>query len=65
MAVRKRSIERGIYSVVSWCVHAAGLVVGFLHRRVPPRNTVASIVLHEPPRRARRAKDSASHGLMP
>lgn len=50
MAWRKRSIERGVYSVVSWCFHAAGLVQGLLRRRVPPRSPIPSRVLHEPPR---------------
>jgi len=49
MALRKRSISRATYSVVSWCFNAAGLVHGLLRRRVPPRSRIASVVLHEPP----------------
>ncbi|MEJ6022327.1 glycosyltransferase family 2 protein [Ramlibacter sp. PS4R-6] len=49
MAVKKRSIARATYSVVSWCFNAAGLVQGLLRRRVPPRSRIASVVLHEPP----------------
>lgn len=49
MAVRKRSLARATYSVVSWCFNAAGLVQGLLRRRVPPRARIASVVLHEPP----------------
>ncbi|HYF21209.1 MAG TPA: glycosyltransferase family A protein [Ramlibacter sp.] len=48
MALRKRSLHRATYSVVSWCVHAAGLVRGFLTRPVPPRSPIPSHVLHEP-----------------
>jgi glycosyltransferase involved in cell wall biosynthesis len=45
---RKRSIERAIYSVVSWCFHAAGLARGLLHKRLPPRSFIPSRVLKEP-----------------
>jgi GT2 family glycosyltransferase len=48
MAWRKRSITRAVYSVVSWSFNAAGLVRGFLRRRTPPRDAIASVVLHEP-----------------
>jgi len=47
MSVRKRSVARGIYSVVSWCVHAAGLVRGFLAPRVRPQELIPSLVLHD------------------
>jgi GT2 family glycosyltransferase len=50
MAIRKRSISRAVYSVVSWCFNAAGMVQGLLRPRVHPRGVVASRVLHEPPR---------------
>lgn len=49
MAWRKRSIGRAVYSVVSWCFNAAGLVRGLLRKRVPPTHAIASVVLHEPP----------------
>jgi GT2 family glycosyltransferase len=49
MAVRKRSVSRAVYSVVSWCFNAAGMVHGLLRPRVPPRARIASVVLHEPP----------------
>lgn len=48
MAWRKRSLGRAVYSVASWCVHAAGLVRGFLAPRRPPRARIPSRVLHEP-----------------
>lgn len=49
MALRKRSISRAVYSVVSWSFNAAGMVHGLLRRRAPPRSRIASVVLHEPP----------------
>lgn len=49
MAVRKASVGRAAYSVVSWCFNAAGMVHGFLRPRKPARSRIASIVLHEPP----------------
>jgi GT2 family glycosyltransferase len=52
MALRKRSVSRAVYSVVSWCFNAAGMVIGLLRPRVHPRGLVASRVLHEPPRSA-------------
>lgn len=57
MSARKRSIERGVYSVASWCVQAAGLVRGFLAPRKPPRVPIPSVVLHEPNTEARRGQE--------
>jgi hypothetical protein len=48
MAWRKRSFARATYSVVSWCVQAAGLVRGFFTPRQPPRALIPSLVLQEP-----------------
>ena len=48
MTLRKRSVTRATYSVVSWCFSAVGLVRGLLRRRVPPRARIASVVVHEP-----------------
>jgi hypothetical protein len=48
MAWRKRSLHRAVYSVVSWCFNAAGMVHGLVRRRVPPTARIASVVLHEP-----------------
>jgi GT2 family glycosyltransferase len=49
MLWRKRSFGRAAYSVVSWCVHAAGLVRGLLAPRRAPRTPIASRILQEPP----------------
>jgi len=48
MSWRKRSLSRGVYSVVSWCFNAAGLVRGVVHNRRPVRATIASRVIREP-----------------
>ncbi|TFZ00178.1 glycosyltransferase family 2 protein [Ramlibacter humi] len=48
MAWRKRSLSRATYSVVSWCVQAAGLVRGFFAPRHSPRALIPSIVIQEP-----------------
>lgn len=48
MAVRKRSLARGTYAVLSWCVCAAGLARGLLRRRRPPQRPIASRILREP-----------------
>jgi GT2 family glycosyltransferase len=53
MAWRKRSLGRAVYSVLSWCVQAAGLVRGFLAPRRPPRALIPSVVLQEPKTAAR------------
>ena len=49
MAWRKKSFTRAVYSVVSWCFNAAGMVRGVLRPRVAPRERIESVVLHEPP----------------
>ncbi|AEG92172.1 glycosyltransferase [Ramlibacter tataouinensis] len=48
MALRKRSMERGLYSVVSWCFNAVGLLRGLFRPRRDARAPIASRVLQEP-----------------
>lgn len=48
MSLRKRSLQRGVYAVVSWCFNAAGLVRGFLHSRKSAQEPIASRILREP-----------------
>lgn len=48
MIGRKRSLKKGIYSVVSWCFNAAGLVRGFLRQQRPATEKISSTVLKEP-----------------
>ncbi len=48
MLLRKRSPQRALYSVVSWCFHAAGLVRGLLRPRRPAHALIASRVVREP-----------------
>jgi GT2 family glycosyltransferase len=62
MAWRKRSIGRAVYSVVSWGFNAAGLVRGFLRKRVPPASPIASVVLHESPQSANRRERPRTAG---
>jgi glycosyltransferase involved in cell wall biosynthesis len=45
LAWRKRSAETAVFSVVSWCFNAAGLVRGLLGPRRPARESVASVQL--------------------
>ncbi|WHZ09670.1 MAG: Putative glycosyltransferase [Burkholderiaceae bacterium] len=45
MVWRKRSADKALYSVASWCVNAAGLVCGVLRPRQPVRDPVPSRVL--------------------
>lgn len=47
MALRCRSINIGIYSVMAWNVYAAGLWPGLLRRRVDPTGWIESLVLRD------------------
>ncbi len=47
MSWRKKSVERGVYAVVSWCFNALGLVRGMLRPQLPAALPVASHVLQE------------------
>lgn len=47
MARRKHSLRRGLYAVVSWNLHAAGLLRGLLRQHTPPTEPIASCVLQE------------------
>ncbi len=47
MSWRKRSFERGLYAVASWCVHAAGLLRGLARKQVDPKQPLARRVLQE------------------
>jgi glycosyltransferase involved in cell wall biosynthesis len=48
MTWRKRSFSKAIYSVVSWCFNAAGLVLGLLHTQRPATESIPSKILKEP-----------------
>jgi glycosyltransferase involved in cell wall biosynthesis len=48
MTWRKRSLSKAIYSIVSWCFNAAGLVRGLLHTPRPTRELISSRVIREP-----------------
>ena len=47
MTWRKRSVIKALYSVVSWCFNAAGLVRGLLSKQQPAREAISSRVLKE------------------
>jgi GT2 family glycosyltransferase len=47
MAVRWRSLPKGLYSVAAWNVFAASFWPGFLRSRVPPTNWIESTVVEE------------------
>jgi GT2 family glycosyltransferase len=48
MAWRKRSASKAVFSVVSWCFNAAGLVRGLLAPQRPAREAVGSIEIRKP-----------------
>lgn len=48
MAWRKRSIEKAVFSVISWSYNAAGLVRGLMQARVDPRTPLSTVVRHLP-----------------
>ena len=45
MSLRFRSLSLGLYSVVAWQIHAIGFWPGFLRRRIPPTDWIASTVV--------------------
>lgn len=47
MVLKKRSLQGGLYAVLSWCVNAAGLVRGLLHRRQDAAAPIAATVLSD------------------
>lgn len=46
MGVKKRSVSRSIYSVVSWNLHAAGMVRGLFRQRTAPAASIGVVVHH-------------------
>jgi hypothetical protein len=48
MAMRFRSLALGLYSVGAWQVFAIGFWPGFLRRRTPPTEWIASTVVQDP-----------------
>ena len=47
MTWRKRSLTKAVYSVVSWCFNAAGLVRGLLRTQRPANEVIFSRILKE------------------
>lgn len=60
MAWRKRSFTEALYSVVSWCFNAAGLLRGLLQRRRPAREAISSRVIREPVMTPRQAAQGSA-----
>lgn len=60
MAWRKRSLERAVYSVTSWCVITAATVRGWFAPRVPPREPLPSRIIKEAARTAREGQEYCS-----
>jgi glycosyltransferase involved in cell wall biosynthesis len=56
MSWRKRSVRKALFSVVSWCFNAAGLVRGLLASHRPARQAIDSVVVRE----AHAAQDAVS-----
>lgn len=48
MTWRKRSMEKAMFSVISWSYNAAGLLRGLIQPRVDPRTPLATVVRHLP-----------------
>ena len=48
MTYRKRSFTKALYSVVSWCFNAAGMVRGLLLTHRPAHEAISSRVIQEP-----------------
>lgn len=48
MTLRRRSLTRGVYSVLLWHVHGFGLVRGLLRRRRSPTETISSQIIRLP-----------------
>lgn len=51
MYVRKRSLNKAIYSVTSWMLNGLGLLRGFLHRQRSPQARIDSLCIASPPER--------------
>jgi glycosyltransferase involved in cell wall biosynthesis len=47
--IRKRGVQAGLYSLCSWNLHAAGLLMGLLRRQQPPTQPIAATVIAEAP----------------
>lgn len=61
MIWRKRSFPKALYSVVSWCFNAAGLVRGVLRPRRPANAPIESLILREPHGLSSHSSPGVSH----
>lgn len=48
LSVRQRSLKLGTYSIASWVVNGAGLIMGLLQPRSDPRDAIGSHIISEP-----------------
>jgi glycosyltransferase involved in cell wall biosynthesis len=61
MTWRKRSATKALYSVVSWCFNAAGLIRGLLRRQRPAREAIASRIVKDSAMTPRHAIQGAAN----
>lgn len=47
MAIRKKSIHKSLFSVVSWCFNSAGLIRGLMGTRRPAAAPIASVIIRD------------------
>ena len=50
---RKRSLEKAVYSIVSWLVNGVGVLRGFLRSQQAPQTPIAALDLNHVPQRQR------------
>lgn len=60
MTWRKRSLERALYSVTSWCVNTAAMVRGWLTPRIPPADRIPSKTIRETANATREGQEFCS-----
>ena len=46
MSIKKRSLSKGIFSVVSWCFNAGGLICGIFSTQISPEKKISAITIN-------------------
>lgn len=68
MSIRKRSVSKAVYSVVSWLINGLGVLRGFLRSQRPPQAPIAAHKITIPPERQNTGMQTAlfpNHPPMP